>query len=96
MSDFITVSICLSDIPKDRIKAAENGKKYVNICVSKRKTTDSYGNTHVVYMSQSKEERESKSDKIYVGNGKAYTPTPVTASSIDDLPPASDIDDLPF
>jgi hypothetical protein len=69
----IVTSICLSDIPEDKITISSNGKKYVNIVVDQRKEKDQYDNTHTAYMSQSKEERQSKVPKRYVGNGKEYT-----------------------
>ena len=69
----IVISICLSDIPEDKITTSSNGKKYVNIIVDQRKEKDQYDNTHTVYMSQSKDERQAKVPKKYVGNGKEYT-----------------------
>lgn len=69
----IVISICLSDIPEDKITTSSNGKKYVNIVVDQRKEKDQYDNTHTVYMSQSKDERQAKVPKKYVGNGKEYT-----------------------
>jgi hypothetical protein len=94
----ISISICLSDIPKDRIKQADNGKKYTNIMVANRKEVSQYGETHNVFMSQDKEEREAKVDKIYIGGGKelVQSSTPVTTESIDQMPPADNLDDLPF
>ena len=68
----ITLSICLSDLPKEKIQTANNGKKYINLVVDKRKDTDKYGETHTLYVSQSKEEREAKDDKKYVGSGREY------------------------
>jgi hypothetical protein len=69
----IVTSICLSDIPEDKITISSNGKKYVNIVVDQRKEKDQYDNTHTAYMSQSKDERQAKLPKKYVGNGKEYT-----------------------
>lgn len=66
------ISICLSDIPKDLIKTADNQKKYISLVVDKRREPDKFGNTHTVYISQTKEEREARKEKIYVGNGKEY------------------------
>lgn len=100
MSNFISCSICLTDIPKAKIKRAENGKCYVNIQVAERREVDKFGNTHTVYMSQTKEERSAKTDRVFIGSGKAYNPTPAVATpeSVDQLPPASAdaFDDLPF
>ena len=36
------------------------------------KQPDKYGNTHTIYMMQSKEEREARADRIYIGKGKEY------------------------
>ena len=68
----ITLSICLSDLPKEKIQTSTNGKKYINLVVDKRKEAGKYGETHTLYVSQSKEEREAKDDKKYVGSGKEY------------------------
>ena len=51
----ITLSICLSDLPKEKIQTANNGKKYINLVVDKRKEEGKYGETHTLYVSQSKE-----------------------------------------
>lgn len=108
MADFIPVSICVSDIPRSAIKVADNGKKYINIVVAERAEVGRYGETHSVFMSQSKEEREQKAAKCYIGNGKAYQPkettAPVTAEQVENMPSVSeveavgevDVDDLPF
>lgn len=98
MADFISCGICLSDIPKDKIKRAENGKCYLNIQVAQRREVDHYGNTHTIYISQTKEEREAKENKTYIGQGKAYNPQPAAPSveSIEQMPPADNWDDLPY
>jgi hypothetical protein len=77
----INISICLTDLPKDKIKQArKEGKNYINLCVASRKETDTYGNTHTVYVSQTKEEREAKAEKVLVGSGKEFTPQAVTSN----------------
>lgn len=43
MADLINVSLCVSDIPRDKIFVAENGKKYISICVSELRQPDQYG-----------------------------------------------------
>lgn len=48
MQDFYG-SICLSDIPKELIKEAKNGKKYLNINITQIKGgSDKHGNTHTI------------------------------------------------
>lgn len=41
--DFQSISICISDIPKEHITTAANGKEYVNLTVNKKKEVDKYG-----------------------------------------------------
>lgn len=101
MADFITASLCLSDIPKEAIKVGNNGKKYLSIVIAEGREPDAYGNTHYITLSQTKEQRDAKEKKIYLGNGKAYIPqpiTPVTAEDVANMPSVSEEEasDLPF
>lgn len=66
----INLNICLSDIPKDKIRTGSNGKKYLDITVSDLREIDDKGNTHKVAVRQSKEEREAKTPVTYLGRGK--------------------------
>jgi hypothetical protein len=69
----INISICLSDIPKDRITTSEkNGKKYLSLTVDEMRQADEWKNTHTVYVTQSKDEREAKTPKTYIGKGREY------------------------
>lgn len=95
----INISICLTDLKDkcpDKIKAAANGKKYVNLCLADRKETGKYGETHSLFVSQTKEERDAGNETVYVGYGIEYKAKPVTAQDIDNMPSADDYDDLPF
>jgi len=71
-NSIINLGITLSDIPKSKIINHSNGKKYLNVTVTAMKQADEYGNTHTVYVQQSKEEREAKADRIYLGKGKMF------------------------
>lgn len=44
----ISISVCVSDLPKDKIKESKNGKKYINLKVCQKKQVDDYGNSHYV------------------------------------------------
>jgi uncharacterized membrane protein len=45
----VKLSLCLSDIPDEFVKLSEkNGKKYVTLKLTSRKSIDNYGNTHSV------------------------------------------------
>lgn len=99
MVELINVSLCLSDIPKDRIKVAKNGKKYLSVVVSRLREPDAYENTHSVFVNQTKEERERKDPRKYIGKGKEVvfdtTPAP-TPAQVDEMPAAEEVDDMPF
>jgi len=93
----INISICLSDLPKDKIKEGKNGKKYINLVVAKRKEISQYDETHTVFVSQTKEERDSKTDKVYIGGGKEFTQsTAVTSENVDEMPVSDNNNDLAF
>jgi len=92
------ISICLSDIPASaRKKSDKNGKIYCEIVVDKRKEKDAYGNDLTVYVNQSKEEREAKKPKEYIGNGKTIEfsrPTPEATPIPNNI--EEQTNDLPF
>lgn len=88
----ITVSVCLTDIPKSKIVEAKNGKKYVNLVLDERREVGQYGETHMLYMSQTKEERQNKDKKVFVGSGKEYK----FEKRQEDAPDSDVGDGLPF
>lgn len=51
MSDFMYGSICVSDVPKELFKKADNGKVYLNIMIGRRREVSEYGDTHNVIAS---------------------------------------------
>ena len=69
MAKLISVGIDLSKIDKTKI-TEKNGALWYNITISVNDEKDQYGNDTGVYQSQTKEERESKAKKVYLGNGK--------------------------
>ena len=71
MAQLIAVSIDLTKIDKSKIVEGKNGGKYVNLTLSVNDTEDQYGNNVSTWMSQSKEEREAKANRVFVGNGKS-------------------------
>lgn len=71
MSTLFNGSICLTDIPKEKITvSAKNGKKYLNINLWLNDEADQFNNNGSIQVSQSKEEREAKAAKQYIGNFK--------------------------
>ena len=93
------LNICLSDIDKSKIFTAKNSKKYLSVVVTERKEVDQFGNDLVVYVSQSKDERDNRAQKNYIGNGKTYGEKPTTAQQQEapqPQPQEEETDDLPF
>ncbi len=72
-----TASLCLSDIPKDRILKHQNGKMYVSIQTYDYDEPDRYDNDFSVSISHTKEEIEAKKqgqkiDRVFIGNGRIW------------------------
>ena len=64
-------SICVDDIPETHIKTGKNGKVYLNnLVLAMKKEVDQYGQDVTIFPSQTKEQRDAKEKKIYIGNGK--------------------------
>ena len=89
-----TMSICVSDIPKDRILKHENGKMYLSLSTWDNDKEDQYGNDFSVSISPTKEEiarrkAGEKVNRIFIGNGKIWEQqgmAPITEEDKDDLP----------
>jgi len=62
-------------VAKSRAKPHQNGKVYLNLeAVSNKNGEDNYGNTHFIVEPQTKDERESRADRMPIlGNGKEWT-----------------------
>jgi len=73
-------SICLTDIPKEMIQTASNGKKYLNIEVFRMKQPSQYGHTHCISVSCKKEDKK-EGVNYYIGKMKESVQTPVQQSS---------------
>jgi hypothetical protein len=69
MSSLINVSINLQDLPKEKFVQGKKGV-YYNFTLSVNDETNQFGQNVSVYDNQTKEEREAKKDKFYIGNGK--------------------------
>ena len=91
----IVIDICLSDIPEWARKKSNNGKVYAKFCIVERKEKDKFDNTHTVYMNPTKDQREAKEAKCYVGSGKELVFN-ATAPAQQDAPSNEVENDLPF
>ena len=69
MASIIKTSINLSEIPKDKILVGKKGK-YLPITITLNDEVDQFGNQGPVVVEQTKEDREAKAAKTYLGNVK--------------------------
>lgn len=101
------LSLCLSDIPKEKMTKGKNGKIYIDLCVAVRKEPDQWNRDLKVWVKQKQAEREAHEEKKYVGSGKTIifasetAPKPVSDDDLKNLPFIPDTeehakDDLPF
>ena len=69
MASIIKTSIDLTKIPKDKIYQGKKGK-YLPITITLNNDLDQFGNQGPVVVEQTKEERDAKAPKTYLGNVK--------------------------
>ena len=69
MAGIVKGSINLSNIPKDKIIVGKKGK-YLPVVVTVNDEVDQFGNQGPIVVDQTKEERENKVAKTYLGNVK--------------------------
>ena len=103
MASIIKASIDLTKIPKDKIYQGKKGK-YLPITITLNDELDQFGNQGPVVVEQTKEERDAKTAKTYLGNVKVVW---TDGNNVDRAPmdnnnsapataPASAEEDLPF
>lgn len=68
MGALINVSINLDKLDKSKIIKGKKGN-YYNLTLSVQDETSPFGDNASIYDSQSKEERDAKTNRNYVGNG---------------------------
>ena len=69
MASIIKTSINLNSIPKDKIYQGKKGK-YLPITITLNNEPDQFGNQGPVVVEQTKDERDAKAAKTYLGNVK--------------------------
>ena len=67
MAGIVKGSINLSNIPKDKIIVGKKGK-YIPVSITVNDEEDQFGNFGPIIVDQTKEEREAKVAKTYLGN----------------------------
>jgi hypothetical protein len=95
MSVLITASIRVDKLPKEKFIKGKEGAVYYNLTISVGDETR-YGNNVAITDSQTKEEREAKKPKNYLGNGKVvWTDGNIALAEREEVTPKVK-EDLPF
>ena len=103
MASIIKANINLNVIPKEKIFNGKKGK-YLPITITLNDELDQFGNQGPVVVEQTKEERDAKAPKTYLGNVKVVW---TNGQNVDTAPrddnhsapspaPAAAEEDLPF
>ena len=103
MALILSGGICLTDVPKDKIISGKKGK-YANLTITINDEPDKFGKNASKTLAQTKEEREAKSPRVYLGNCKLVWTNDVMpkvpprdgAPMQSSAPQSSSNDDLPF
>ncbi len=104
MASILKANLNLAAIPKDKIYKGKKGS-YLPITITINDELGNYGDNGPIIVEQSKEEREAKADKTYLGNVKvvwtngtnvATAPREGGAAPPPKAAPAAADDDLPF
>ena len=69
MSALINVSLRVDKLPKEKFVSGKDGAVYYNFTVGVNDESNQYGQNVSLTDSQTKEEREAKKPKTYLGNG---------------------------
>ena len=101
MASIIKASINLNAVPKDKIFVGKKGK-YLPVTITINDEVDQFGNQGPMVVEQSKEERDAKAPKTYLGNvkvvwtnGANVEPAPRDGEPVQ-AKTAPQVDDLPF
>lgn len=70
MAKLISGSIDLNKIDRSKVKKHDNGALYYEVNISINDTANQFGQDVSIYDSQTKEEKEAKKNRNYLGNGK--------------------------
>ena len=99
MSTLINASIRVDKLPKEKFIKGKDGAVYYNLTIAVNDETR-YGNNVGIMDSQTKEEREAKKTKLYLGNGKVvWTDGKVTLAEREEQTTTNQVEetaDLPF
>jgi hypothetical protein len=69
MATILSASLNVAKIDKTKLIAGKTGQ-FLNVTITINDEIDKYGNNASIFESQTKEERDNKTPKNYLGNGK--------------------------
>jgi hypothetical protein len=69
MATILSASLNVAKIDSTKLIDGRTGK-FLNVTITINDEVDKYGNNASIFESQTKEEREAKTPKNYLGNGK--------------------------
>ena len=69
MATILSASLNVAKIDKTKLIAGKTGQ-FLNVTITINDEVDKFGNNASIFESQTKEEREAKTPKNYLGNGK--------------------------
>jgi len=95
MSKLVSISLDVTKINKSELITGEKGT-YLNLTVSLNDEADKFGNTVSAWQSQTKEQREAKVNRTFLGNGKVLFDSDGAKTSPPPVQQEVEEDTLPF
>jgi hypothetical protein len=92
MAKLVGLSIDVDKIDKSKLYKGKKGT-YLKLTIALNDKEDAYGNTVSCWEEQSEEERNSKANKNFLGNGKVFWSNENGSTPSND---SDDNDNLPF
>ena len=98
MSSLINLSLRVDQLPKEKFVAGKDGKVYYNFTINVNDDANQFGQNVSAFDSQTKEERDVKKPKNYIGNGNVvWTDGNIVAVKKEQPATAKEVaSDLPF
>ena len=95
--EILSISIDLNKIQKSKIIPGKNGAKYYNLTLIVNDDFDKYNNNIQVIEPQTKEQREAKEKREFIGNGRRlYAEKAKENKNEPETQGSASDDDLPF
>jgi hypothetical protein len=99
MGALINLSLRVDQLPKEKFVAGKDGKVYYNFTINVNDDANQFGQNVSAFDSQTKEERDVKKPKNYIGNGNViWTDGKIVALKKENVAEKAQnvSDDLPF